>query len=501
MGDHVNLASIIDPHPADDVALVSRGTETTYGQLRERVAAVRGALAGFGLEPGDRVVIVCANNHLFVEAFFGVLGAGMVASPLNPLSPARELAREVQSIGARALIVGPTAGKSVAAIDRAEVPTLEHVIAARPDDVPGALAFSDLLTHDPAPLVPREVSDLAVLMFTSGTAGAPKAAMLTHGNLLANMEQVQNVPELARHRDDTTFGVLPMFHIFGLNVVLNPALAVGAKVVLAERFDPSSAVESIQTHGITALTGPPTMWAVLAQTADIPSDAFTSLRFAVSGASKLPLDVAQRMFDRFGLEVHEGYGLTETSPVVAYAVGTGAPAGSIGRPLPGVEMRLVDAEGHDTLVGDAGEIWVRGPNVFPGYWDDLDATAAVLDDDGWLHTGDMAVINDDGYLFIVDRAKDLIIVSGFNVFPAEVEEVLLEHPAVAEAAVVGVEHPHTGEAVKAFVVVRPGAEVEEDDIISFLGERLARYKCPSKVRFVEQIPRGLGGKILRRTLA
>lgn len=496
----MNLASIIDRHPDDKVALVSHGTSITYRELEEHVGAIRGGLSAMGLEPGDRIAIVCANNRYFVETFLAALGAGLVVVPLNPLSPALELAREIDTVGARAVLVGPTAGRVVAGIEPGQIPTVDHLLAARPDDVAGATAFSALVAHAPAPVIEREPDDLAVLIFTSGTAGAPRAAMLTHGNLMANIDQMQAVESIARRADDVTYDILPLFHIFGLNVVLTPALSVGATVVLVERFDPTTAVESIVDHGATAITGPPTMWAAFAHTPDLPGDAFATVRLAVSGASKLSVEVAERMLDRFGLRVHEGYGLTEASPVVAYSVGTGAPLGSIGRPLPGVEMRLVDADGDDTLVGDAGEIWVRGPNVFGGYWKDPDATASVLDADGWLHTGDLAVIDDDGYLFIVDRAKDLIIVSGFNVHPAEVEEALVEHPGVAEAAVVGVDHPHTGEAVKAYVVLEPGAECEEDDIIAFLGDRLARYKCPSKIRFVDEIPRGLGGKILRRSL-
>ena len=497
----MNLASIIDPHPADDVALVSHGSALTYGELRRRVASLRGALVAKGLRPGDRVAVVCANNPSFVESYLAALGAGLVVVPLNPKSPARELSREIATVGARVVIAGPTAGPTIAQVDRADVPTVEHVFAARPDDVPGAHSLPEALTHDPAPVVDRTPSDLAVLIFTSGTAGTPKAAMLTHGNLLCNIEQVQAVESIARRREDTTFGILPMFHIFGLNVVLTPALMVGATVVLAERFDPVSTIESIQQHGITTVTGPPTMWAAFTRVPDLPPDSFAGVRLAVSGASKLPVEVTENILERFGLQLYEGYGLTETSPVVAYSVGTGAPTGSIGRPLPGVEMRLIDSEGDDALVGDAGEIWVRGPNVFSGYWEDPEATAAVLDPDGWLHTGDLAIVDDDGFLFIVDRVKDLILVSGFNVYPAEVEEVLLEHPAVAEAAVVGIDDPTTGEGVKAYVVVAPGQECEVDDIITFVGDRLARYKCPTVVQFVDEVPRGLGGKILRRTLS
>jgi long-chain acyl-CoA synthetase len=496
----VNLAAIIDPHPDDAVALITHGTTITYGELRERTGAMRAGFAALGLEPGDRVAIVAANNRWFVEAYLAALGAGLVVSPLNPLSPTRELEREIDTIGARAVVTGPTAGRAVAGLDRAAVPSVGHVIAARPADVEGSIAVEELLAHAPVPIVERGPDDLAVLMFTSGTAGAPRAAMLTHGNLRANLDQVQGVDAIARRSDDVTLCVLPLFHIFGLNVVLNPALLVGASAVLVERFDPTTLVDTVRTRGVTTLTGPPTMWAVLAQTPDLPADAFSSVRLAVSGASKLPVDVARQVKERFGLEVHEGYGLTETSPVVAYAPGTGAPPGSIGRPLPGVEMRLVDLDGDDVLVGDAGEIWVRGPNVFTGYWNDPEATASVLDADGWLRTGDLAVVDEDGYLHIVDRAKDLVIVSGFNVYPAEVEEVIVEHPGVADAAVVGVDHPHTGETVKAFVVPRPGVELEEDDVIDFVAERLARYKCPTKVEFVGEIPKGLGGKILRRQL-
>jgi long-chain acyl-CoA synthetase len=212
-------------------------------------------------------------------------------------------------------------------------------------------------------------------------------------------------------------------------------------------------------------------------------------------------EVADAFRARFDKPIWEGYGLTETAPIVSSSLVGGEPKrGSIGLPLPGIEVRLVDVDGEDALAGDPGEVWVRGPNVFPGYWNDPEATALVLTDDGWLRTGDIAVTDDDGYLYLVDRAKDLIIVSGFNVFPAEVEEALLEHPGIAEAGVVGVSHPYSGEAVKAYVVAKPGRHLEEEEVIEFCAERLARYKCPTSVSFVDQIPQGLVGKVLRREL-
>ena len=497
----MNLAAVLDPHPDADVALISRGRETTYGTLRGQVASLRSGLAGLELQPGDRVGIVCGTNWYFVSAYLAVLGAGMVAVPMNPTSPPREIETELATVEAAAVVVGPSGRGSFAGIDRAKVPSLRHSILTEPLDAPGVVQLDDLLateaSHD---VVPREDDDLAVLMFTSGTAGSPKAAMLSHGNLRANLEQLQANEARAQTSADVSLGVLPMFHIFGLNVVLGLSLYAGSRVVLIERFDPSSALDAIARHGVTILPGAPAMWTAWAAMPDAPADAFASVRVAASGASKLAVDVAERIHERFGITVTEGYGLTEASPVVTTAAGVEGKPGSIGAPLPGVHVRLVDADGDDVLVGDAGEVWVSGPNVFKGYWNDAEATANALTDDGWLRTGDIAVVDDDGQLFLVDRVKDLVIVSGFNVYPAEVENVLLEHAAVEACAVVGVPHPYTGEAVKAFVVVRDGRSVEEDELIAFCGERLARYKCPDKVMFVDELPVGAGGKVLRREL-
>jgi long-chain acyl-CoA synthetase len=495
----VNLASIIDGHPGDAVALVSRRATTTYAELRAQVACLRGGLTGLGLQPGDRVGILCANNWYFVVSYLGVLGAGLVAVPLNPLSPGPEVQRQLAAVGVRAVIAGPSGKAAITAVDRAAVPTLEHIITPRGVDVAGALDLDDLMAGEPAALVERADADLAVLLFTSGTAGSPKAAMLTHGNLRANFGQAGAVPQSERS-DDVILGIVPLYHILGLNGVLGLALASGASIVLIERFDPASALEAVQAQGVTIVAGPPTMWSAWASLSDVPDDAMASVRLAISGAARLPDDVAQRIEQRFGVHLWEGYGLTETAPIVTTSIGTEAPLGSIGVPVPGVEVRLVDGDGDDVLVGDAGEIWVRGPNVFAGYWEDAAATGAALTEDGWLRTGDMAVLDDDGFLYLVDRAKDLIIVSGFNVYPAEVEEVLAEHPAVEACAVVGVPHPHTGETVKAHVVPVAGTAVEEDDLIEWCQARIARYKCPTKVNFTDEIPQGLAGKILRREL-
>ncbi|WP_334142743.1 AMP-binding protein [Rhabdothermincola sp.] len=496
----MNIASIIEPHPGAAVALVSRGKSTTYGELRAQVAALRGGLIGLGLQAGDRVGIACGNNWYFVVSYLSVTGAGCIAVPLNPLAPARELERELAVTGCRALVAGPAAKASVQGLDRSAVPSLEYLLVASGTELAGAVEVEELLEAEPAPIVDRDPDELAVLMFTSGTAGPPRAAMLSHRNLLSNLEQVHALAARRQHPDDVVFGVLPLFHIFGLNVMLGLTLYAGSRVVLIERFDPASGLEAIERHGITIVTGPPTMWAAWAGLPAADHRAFESVRLGISGAAKLPIETAQLIEDRFGLHLDEGYGLTEASPVVTSATGTDAPWGSIGLPLPGVRVRLVDADGEDVLAGDTGEIWVQGPNVFQGYWNEPDATAAALTADGWLRTGDIGVVDDEGYVFLVDRAKDLIIVSGFNVYPAEVEAVLAEHPAVEACAVVGVPHPHSGEAVKAYVVLAPGKAAEEDDIVAWCAERLARYKCPSKVMFVDELPRGLAGKVLRRAL-
>lgn len=500
----MNLAHIIDQHDADRVALFSRGRPTTYGALRDQVAHLRGGLTRLGVTRGDRVVLLCSNGRYFVDMYLALLGLGAVTVPLNPGSPAPEIEREIAAVGASVVVVEPSAASAWAHVDRAAVPSVRHVVATEVGEgvrVAGTeLGFDDLLTAEPVPVVEVAESDLAVLIFTSGTAGAPRAAMLSHGNLLANLEQHTSAPD-AVHPDDVVYGVLPMFHIFGLNVVLGVALHAGASLVLVQRFDPSTALDTIVERGVTVIPGAPPMWLAFSHFDDAPTDSFRRVRLALTGAAKMSEDAMRRLHDRFGLTLLEGYGLTEAAPVVTSSAGITQKVGSVGRVLEGVQVRLVDDEGDDALRGDPGEVWVKGPNVFMGYFDDPEATAKVLTADGWLRTGDIAVADDDGYLFLVDRAKDLIIVSGFNVYPAEVEAALAEHPAVAEVGVVGVPHPHSGEAVKAFVVLRPGSTVHEDTLVAWCRDRLARYKCPAKILFVDELPRNVSGKLLRRSLS
>ncbi len=376
---------------------------------------------------------------------------------------------------------------------------MQTVVSVDGDVLDDAVSFEALLTAEPLPVADVEPDHLAALMFTSGTAGAARAAMLTHGNLLSNIEQARSTTTRIS-QDDVVYGVIPVYHIFGLNVVLGLSLSVGATIVLVQRFDPATALESIRARGVTVVPGSPAVWVAFAHFDEAPADSFAGVHLALSGAAKLPVPVAERIQEHFGLAIAEGYGLTEASPIVTSSAGLPPVFGSVGRVLVGVEVRLVDDDGGDALVGDAGEIWVKGPNVFAGYLDDPEATARVLTPDGWLRTGDIAVCDDSGRLYLVDRAKDLVIVSGFNVYPAEVEEVLVGHPDVEEVGVIGVPHPHTGEAVKAFVVLRPGATIDEDALVDYARDHLARYKAPSKVLFVDELPRNASGKLVRRDL-
>ena len=495
----MNLAHIIDGHDADHVAIISRGVETTYGELRDSVARVRGGLAELGVGAGDRVALLCGNGRYFVDTYLAVVGLGAVAVPLNPQSPSPEIEREVATVGASVVVVEPAAAAAWSGVDPAAVTSVRHVIATEPGSLQADSRFDELVAAEPVDVVEVEPDALAVLIFTSGTAGAPRAAMLSHGNLLANIHQGRAAAGQI-DADDVVYGVLPMFHIFGLNVVLGLSLAKGATIVLVQRFDPSTALDTIRERAVTVIPGAPPLWLTFSHFDEAPTDSFASVRLALSGAAKMPDEAIRRLQTRFGLQLAEGYGLTEASPVITSSAGLPLKIGSVGKVLDGMSVRLVDESGDDVLQGDSGEIWVKGPNVFQGYLDDPEQTARVLTADGWLRTGDIAVTDDDGYLYLVDRAKDLIIVSGFNVYPAEVEEVIAEHPAVAEVGVAGVPHPHTGEAVKAWVVVGDGMSVDEDTLIAWASARLARYKCPSKILFVEELPRNFSGKLLRRSL-
>lgn len=501
----MNLASIVDKHDATRPAIISRGRTTSYGELRDQIEAFRGALAELGVEHGDRVALACGNGRWFVVAYMAVVGAGAIAVPLNPLSPTPELENELVIVDPKVILVEASGVSSFAGVDRRRLASLTGIVVTDASSAPSfrgsatVRTFEEMLAGPAKPWVNVNDGHPAVLIFTSGTAGSPKAATLTHLNLLENISQNSSTTDHIKD-GDVVFGVLPMYHIFGLNVVLGMSLMAGACVVLVQRFDPVTAVETFGNRKVTIVPGAPPIWIAMSLMEGVDASAFASVRLALTGASRMPVDAAERLRKKFGVDLREGYGLTEAAPVVTSSVGVQNRRGSVGRAVEGVDVRIVDESGDDVPVGDSGEVWVKGPNVFAGYWNDPEATARVLDRDGWLHTGDIGLVDDDGYLYLVDRVKDLIIVSGFNVYPAEIEDVLMRHQAVLEAGVVGVSHPHTGEAVRAFVVLKPGAEADEDSLIDHCHDHIARYKCPSKVLVVDELPHNRFGKLLRRAL-
>jgi long-chain acyl-CoA synthetase len=349
----------------------------------------------------------------------------------------------------------------------------------------------------------RDGGDTAVLLYTSGTTGTPKGAELTHENLRKNCEiSAQKLAEASE--EDVLLGALPLFHSFGQTCGLNAAVSVGACLSMIPRFDPGKALEIIERDGVTIFQGVPTMYHAMLNCDARESADVSSLRACMSGGAAMPVEVMKEFEEAFGCEVLEGYGLSETSPVASFNhPGQERKPGSIGTPIEGVEMKVVDEDGKDVEgTGEecVGEIAIKGHNIMKGYWNKEDATQEVLDDEGWFRSGDMAYVDDDGYFFIVDRKKDMIIRGGYNVYPREIEEVLYEHPAVSEAAVIGIPDDSKGEEVGAAVVLKEGEEVDADELRDYVKERVANYKYPRKIWFPDELPKGPTGKILKREI-
>ena len=477
---------------ADRVAVRLGAQGTTYGDLDERSRRVAGLLAERGVRAGDRVAMMLANIPDFAAVYYGVLRAGAVLVPMNPLLKAREVTHHLADSGATVIFTG--------AMSTAEVLAGAATVDAQVVVVDST--FTEMLsTAIPVDaVVDRDGSDTAVILYTSGTTGTPKGAELTHGNLIRNAEVVAE--RLCRlTADDVIFGGLPLFHSFGQTCTLNAAVAAGACLVLLPRFDPVQALTIMATYRATVFAAVPTMYGALLAVPDRHSYDVSALRVCLSGGAALPVEVLREFDEAFGCQVLEGYGLSETSPVASFNhPDRERKAGSIGTPVEGVDMRVVDWEGNEVAPGEVGEIAIRGHNVMKGYWRRPEATAAAIPD-GWFRTGDLGRVDEDGYFFIVDRKKDMIIRGGYNVYPREIEEVLYEHPEVAEAAVIGVPDPLLGEEVAAVVAVRTDATVTVDELRAYVKARVAAYKYPRHVWFVDSLPKGATGKILKREIA
>ncbi len=482
-------------------AITFRGQKTSYSEFDRRANQIANGLIALGIQPGDRVALYMHNIPLFMEAYYGILKAGAGVVPMNPLYKQGEVEYILTDSGAKALLTfAPFAPVAVAAA--ANAPELRHIVVASPEDIPGTQPWRTVFgeASEAAPGVSVGEDDLAALPYTSGTTGRPKGAMLSHGNLIANCEQCGQIERIKPTEDDVVWIALPLFHIYAMNVAMNLAVMHGAAMVLVERFEPASALQAAQDNRCTIIYGAPPMFVAWAQMPTLRDYDLSSVRSIVTGAAALPVRILELFEGLAGVPINEGYGLTEASPVVtSNAAGPVIKPGTVGPAIPGVEVKIVDESGNEAPQGEMGELICRGPNIMQGYWRQPEATAEALRD-GWLHTGDLATVDADGYYSIVDRKKDMINVSGFNVYPREVEEVLFRHPAVAEAAVVQYPDPYQGESVMAYVVLKPGQEASEQDIIDYCRSQIAVFKCPRKVVFRSELPKNNTGKVLRREL-
>ena len=510
------LATAAEQSP-DRVALVDAGSgrHVTWAELDAEATAVANGLAELGLVAGYRVLMALPNRVELVAAYFGTLRAGMVAVPVNPRAATGELVRMTADSGPRVAIADRGTVSAVRAAasgledalvgadeelrSRAFVPRL--VVVGAPT-LPGETSYDDLVAPSAQrPTAPVDPESLAVLLYTSGASGRPRAAMLTHRALVANIEQAAGISPPLISADDTVLGVLPLFHVYGLNAVLGQVVRQQARLVLVDGFDPEGTLAVIESEAVSVVPVAPPVFAYWRAVDDL-RERLSSVRLVVSGSAPLAPDLVDDFVERTGVEVHEGYGLTEAAPVVTSTrCSASRKRGSVGAALPGVRLRLVDDTGQQPAGEDPGQIQVAGDSLFSGYWPD---GADGPDGDGWYGTGDIGFLDPDGDLFLVDRLKDLVIVSGFNVYPIEVEDVIAELDAVEEVAVIGVSDEYAGESVVAYVKVTPGSGLSADEVVDLVKEhcstRLARFKQPSTVTVVDALPRTATGKVAKGRL-
>jgi long-chain acyl-CoA synthetase len=464
----------------------------SYRDLDELSARVASWLAGRGITPGDRVGLMAPNTLEFVELYYGILRAGAVVVPMNPLFKSREVSYHLSDSGAALAFAWH--GVADQAAEGARSAGTDLVIIE-----PSGLAET-LARSDPVPAVAdRAPSDTAVILYTSGTTGQPKGAELTHANLISNIE-VTRTTLLGLRPADVMLGALPLFHSFGQTVVMGCAIATGGCLTLLPRFDPVRALEIIKRDQVTVLAGVPTMYTAILHSAGGSAGDVASLRLCVSGGAAMPVELMRAFEKQFDCMILEGYGLSETSPVASFNhPDRERKPGTIGQAIAGVEMRIQNDEGDPLPSGEVGEIAIRGDNVMKGYWRRPRDTEEAMEG-GWFRTGDLGRVDAEGYFSIVDRKKDMIIRGGLNVYPREVEEVLYEHPAVAEAAVIGVPDQLLGEEVAAVVTLKPGASADPDQLREHVKRQLAAYKYPRHVWIVDALPYGGSGKILKRAI-
>jgi len=514
----LNLANILDysaKEYAEKTALVFGDKRFSYAQLNAVANQVANGLTALGIGKGDKVALSCPNLPYFPMIYYGILKAGAVVVPLNVLLKGREIAYHLKDSDAKAYFCFqgtpelPMAAEGWAGFK--DTQTCEHfwVVTAdpaAPSPIDGAATFGQFLaSQSPAfDSATTDFDDTAVILYTSGTTGFPKGAELSHANMTFNALGSREL--LQTTVDDVHLIVLPLFHSFGQTVLMNAGLSRGNTLVLIPRFTPEGVLGAMQAEKVTVFAGVPTMyWALLTYedkdgALDLAEIA-RNLRIGVSGASSLPIEIIKGIEEKYGIPIMEGYGLSETCPVATFNhLHKARKPGSVGTPIWGIEVKIVDKDGREVGVSDVGEIAIRGHNVMKGYYNKPEATAEAFKGTSWFHTGDLGRKDEDGYVYIVDRVKDMIIRGGFNVYPREVEEVLMTHPAVSMASVIGVPHDQHGEEIKAYIVVKAGETIAEADLVAWSKEQMAAYKYPRLVEIREALPMTATGKILKKEL-
>ena len=499
-----NLAVILCETAAaspDKPVAVFDGGQLTYRELDELSDRLAASLERAGIEPGDPVALQLPNIPQFLISYFGILKAGAVAVPMNVLLKAPEMAFHLGDSRAKILItwegVLGEAAKGAEAAGLSEIYAVGH-----PADAPGAHPFEQLLAvaAKDHKLASRQLTDTAVIVYTSGTTGRPKGAELTHMQLYMNADIPGRLFDV--QSDDIVITVLPLFHVFGLSSIMNVCVRFGCTMSLIPRFDPATVLNAIQRDRATIFEGVPAMFIGLLSYPDLDSYDVSSMRIAISGGASIPGPVLDAFEKHFGVLILEGYGLTETASTTTFNISEAERRiYSVGKPIWGTQTQIWDADGNALPAGNdnVGEVVTRGMHVMKGYLNSPEATAEVFTGN-WFHTGDLGYFDEDGFLFIVGRIKELIIRGGYNVYPAEIEDVLHAHPAILEAAVVGVPHERLGEEVKAVVVLRPGASLTAEELIAYCKERIAAYKYPRVVEFTAALPRNTLGKVLKDEL-
>jgi long-chain acyl-CoA synthetase len=483
-------------------AVILDDVRVTYAQLDAASDQVAAGLQAAGIGAGEKVGLQLPNIPQFLVMYFGILKAGAVMVPMNVLLKAPEVTHYLRDSGARALItwdgVAPEAAKGAAEAGDVALYVVPTGAGAMPA---GARSAGDLSAPVDGrfDIQPTDPTDTAVILYTSGTTGRPKGAQLTHFQLYMNCDVAGRLFGVVP--DDVGIGVLPLFHVFGLSSVMNVCIRFGASLTLVPRFDVTKILQVMERDHVTIFSGVPTMFIALLHAPDLDEYDLSSLRVSNSGGASIPGEVIRAFEERFGIAVLEGYGLSETASAACFNRFEARKVASVGKAMWGVEVRIVDDDGNPLPPGadNRGEIVIRGHNVMKGYLNQPEATAEAFKD-GWFHTGDIGYVDDEGFFFIVDRKKELIIRGGYNVYPREVEEVLYSHPAVAEAAVIGIADERLGEEVVAVVAFKPGKSATEEELIAFVKERVAAYKYPRSVRFMDTLPKGGTGKVLKKEL-